>query len=148
MIAAKKTILVLCLLLIAGCGQLNVNIKSNLTTATNNYFTVVVSEGSSTRDRLGIKVKLEQRLMVNGLNVRGTSSKPQSENSGNYYLIQCNYMQEWKTFRGGRVFTNFSASVVNLKTDEVVAVADLTGDRRISGVLDDFVNQLAPMVKH
>lgn len=156
MIAYRIITLVLCLLLIAGCGggRLIVNVKSTAHLTANNYFAIDIGSAkvdagysSSKGDNLGIKEKLEQRLISSGFNVVEKSLIPQGESSTNCYLIQCNYWGNHKTFRGGWVFITFSASVSNLKTGEVVATADFTGSGPIGEVLDDFVNQLSPLAK-
>lgn len=57
------------------------------------------------------------------------------------YILRFKYHSYWDVFYWA--FTTYNATVVDLRTGEVVASADFSGDRSANSVLKEFANKLA-----
>lgn len=57
------------------------------------------------------------------------------------YILRFRYHSYWDLFYWA--FTTFNATVVDLRTGEVVASVNFSGDRSVNSVLEEFVNKLA-----
>jgi len=80
--------------------------------------------------------------------VAGAISKSRSEQAlskvrelKSTYIIRFKYQSYWDVFYWA--FTTFNATVVDLRTGEVVASVNFSGDKSANSVLEEFANKLA-----
>ncbi|MBU0568129.1 hypothetical protein KKC52_08800 [bacterium] len=61
------------------------------------------------------------------------------------YILRFKYHSYWDVFYWA--FTTFNATVVDLRTGEVVASVNFSGDRSANSVLEEFINKLTATIK-
>jgi len=171
-----RKILILSLLicfLISCSGSLNVYVKPNTTFSEQTSITVV----SEKWDPLSVQGKLEHTLASRGFNVvseavagtkiefKASSEEVTTESTKatdkkasiekvqeipSIFILKFDYKHrmDWPH---GNVFENFSATVVDLHNGEIVASVDFSqggfGSKSITGVLTEFVDELAKKIK-
>ena len=160
-ISVKRAILAVPFLVVmglAGCSTVDVVTNPASTFSPNSRITVVVDA-----DSIGVKGKLEHLLLARGFSVvsdavAGRKTQTDAEASWSSdtatgslatgdvveyqsaYILRVYYRAYWNVFYWS--FKSFNATVVDLRTGDVAASVNLSGDRRVKDVLARFVNAL------
>lgn len=160
----KSLIVILLLLALSSCGAVRLSVKDNAKFTKNTTVTVAAND-----DQSGSVGELNQLLFEYGFNVVSYSTakkaiqykdeiKGSDPNNSRFeaeiysvrelnsvYAIELDYTYYYDVFYYS--YRSFSARVIDLNTGQIVASANFRGDRSVSGVLEDFAEQLAARIK-
>ncbi|HQO58791.1 MAG TPA: hypothetical protein PLT76_08750 [Candidatus Omnitrophota bacterium] len=161
---SQYCLLLIAVLLLAGCGTLNVYVKPGTNFNRNTTITVIGGE-----DRSGTKGQIEHLLLSRGFNIvsestarnaikyRGSLKGTDVINNeyiaetysireiNSVYALEMNYSYYWDVFYWA--YTRFSAKVTDLNNGEVVLTAQFSGDRSVNSVLNELVNKIDAQVR-
>ena len=171
-----KIILGALIILLSGCGTVNVALKPNTEFSKNSTITIIVNG----HDRIGVQGSLEHLFLERGFEVVSEAVarrelKFQSESdsallaqsgqskagvisksSSNQVLSSVKTVKSVYILRTSYnayydvfywAFTSFNATVVDLSTGKVVGSVRFSGDRSVGSVLEDFANKISAAAK-
>lgn len=150
--------------LFISCGSVNVFVKPGTTFSKQTTITIIGGDDAS-----NTKGELEFLLLSKGFNIVSESTaktavryKDRIKGSDRFnnefnaevysikelnsiYAMETNYSYYYDVFY--YAYRRFSARVTDLNTGEIVLTVSFSGDRSVSSVLEDLVNQIDALVK-
>lgn len=133
-----RIIFLILIFTITSCGTINVTTKPNTKFSSNSNFTVKINQYS---DPIGLQSKLENLLLSRGFKVVSDWQVGQLKDVNSLYKLRITYKEDSIWFF--HIFSNFSASVLDINEGDIVLALDFQGERFSSGVLEYFVDELS-----
>lgn len=163
--ASTILVIILTILFFTSCGTVKLSVKPGAKFSRNATLTIAQED-----DLTGTVGELNHLLFEKGFNVIAYSTakkaiKYKDKIKGSYpvnnefeaelysikelnsiYALELDYTYYYDVFFG-YYYRSFSARVIDLNTGEIIMSANFRGDKSVSAVLRDFVNQLSQQIK-
>ena len=158
----KKLILsaVMTMLLLSSCGSMRVYVNTDTTYSRKNPITI----NKAVDDETGTLGELQFLLQSNGYKLMsyGAAKKAlnldsetqdqtyhseitKSTTFNSVYVLDMNYSYYFDLFYWA--YTNFSATITDLATGEIIMTANFRGDKSCRAVLDELVSKMNAIIK-
>ncbi len=153
-------ILIILSFVFTACGTMKVYVNPNSSYSKKNPITI----NQANDDKSGTLGELQYLLQSNGYklmsyaaakksfnldtDVQNNSIRSEITNNTTFksiYVLNLDYSYYWDMFYFS--YTNFSATITDLESGEIVMTANFRGDRSCSSVLEEFVKKMSTVIK-
>lgn len=157
----RSILLITISLFITSCGTMNVYVNHDSTYTRSNPITIIQSH-----DESGVLGELQFQLQSNGYKLMSLSAAKKAlnldtESSDNSfhaeftnttsfkssYVLEPHYSCYMDLFTLQYWFTNFSATITDLVTGEIIMTATFSGDRPVKTVISEFIKEMNKVIK-
>lgn len=155
----KALCLIIISFMVASCGTMRVYVNHDSTYSRKNPITII-----SESDESGALGELQFQLQSNGYKLMSMTAAKKALNldtdtSSNsvhseftntttvrsVYVLEMSYSYYWDTFY--YAFTNFSATITDLETGEIIMTGIFRGDKSVRSVITELVNEMNKVIR-
>lgn len=155
----KALCLIIISFMVTSCGTMRVYVNHDSSYSRKNPITII-----SESDESGALGELQFQLQSNGYKLMSMTAAKKALNldtdiSSNsvhseftntttvrsVYVLEMNYSYYWDTFY--YAFTNFSATITDLETGEIIMTGIFSGDKSVRSVITELVNEMNKVIR-